>query len=350
MIDPLTERRHADVRELMDLWSRYIEFFKVAVGQNEPITAEREHEFISVKSRIAMLHDVFMDCLQHDQNIGQNVLSIVTRSITLKHVRRMSTAEVKKIELEWHESYLLLNETIGTIEETRRKFASVTQGEFYRQMYRKKTTTVIKQFLSSWVFKSMVVFTVLLFAAWGFDRFGVREAVMQYPMGRKAVTKFEDLARLAYKQYPYRELASLQRMDTVPISEIKWGEQNAQNLPDYTAEKGIQRVDTGMGSDADNVAEDLKKQVECRAELYENLGPWGGGTAVLWLFRMPTNQMAVDIQIKYDRWYDKNAAQGSQALTWRLIRRGNVIGVITGGDDPGRIREYIRRQYLRIRN
>jgi hypothetical protein len=351
MIDPTTERRYSDCRELMDLWSRYHDFFKVAVAQNEAVTPEKEHEFITVKSRIAMLHDSFMDCLEHDQNIGQNILSIVTRSITLKHVRRMSTAEIKKIELEWHESYLLLNETLGMLEDTRRKFASVTQSEFMRQAYTKKAMTAVKQFLSSWVFKSMVVFTVLLLAAWAFDRFGIREFAMQYKLTRNMTIKFEDVIRLAYKEYPFRELSSIQRMDSVPPASVKPDDMQVHLKPEFAPPVGIERVNRGMTGSEDNVAEDLKKKTACRAEIYRSLGAFGGDV-VIWLYLMPTVQMAKDIEAKWDRWFDKNAAEGTDAMRWRIIRRSNVIGVVSfttsSGGDPFTL-AWVRDQYLRRR-
>jgi len=346
MIDPLIERRYADCRELIELWRRYHDYFKVAV-QGEDLTPEKEHEFITVKSRIAMLHDVFMDSLEHDQNIGQNVLSIVTRSITLKHVRRMSTAEIKKIELEWHEAYLLLNETIGLLEDKRKRFAEVKPSQYYRSMYIKKSKDLTAQFLASWVFKGLVAIVVGIGGFFAFLQLGGPEFLLRYNATRSLVVKFEDLIRLAHKDYPFRALITLERMDAL----ITGGEAKEivhPSGPEYEPGRGVEQVGQRMGGSANDVSEDLKVATEIRVEAFQPEGMYGGTIARVWFYRMPSTNQAKAIEAKYDAWKSEQAA--SARLDWVLFRRANVIGVVVGGDDQNIVREWIRMQYQHVRD
>jgi hypothetical protein len=351
MIDPLVERRYSDCRELLNLWRRYHDFFKVAVT-GDGITPDKEHEFITVKSRIAMLHDIFMDCLDHDQNIGQNVLSIVTRSITLKHVHRMSTAEIKKIELEWHESYLLLNETLGMLDDKRRQFANVTPSKYYRQLYTKKAAKALRDFVTSWVFKTIVVLAVLMVGVFAAMQFGLMDKVANWPPTRKLVIKFEDLLRFAVKEYPYRDLESLQRLDgSITPQDIQGPRLPNISQAGYRPEDGISKVVAKMGGGANDVSAEMKQydKDKIRVETYSpGMGSaLGGVECVVWLYHFPSRQIPLAIEAKYKTWWGQLPAD--RQPDWAFFRKANVIGVAFGGDDGGRIRNWVRDQYLRIR-
>ncbi len=358
MIDPLTERRYSDCQELMALWRKYHDYFKVAVA-GDGITPEREHEFITIKSRIAMLHDSFMDCLDHDQNIGQNILSIVTRSITLRHIHRMSTAEIKKIELEWHESYLLLNETLGMLEDKRRQFAQITPSEYYRKIYTRKLVKSVRDFVTGWTFKMIVAVVAVMVAIFFGIQFGVVDRIVQNPTGKRWVMKFEDLIQIVYKSYPYRDVIGFTRMDVTESHDVKLRETDAQKKPKYSPEAGIQRIDQKMRGSANNVAPDLRRLLEhfkhtdlqghwdnCRAEVYMPNMMWGGEECVVWLFRIPTTKQAEQIEQKYKAWW---AEQVGRIPDWLLFRRSNVIGAVFGGDRNGQAREWVRSQYMHQR-
>ncbi len=127
MINPDLEKRYADCTELSAAWKDYLEFYNKAVKEDGELTPELEAKFMECKGTIAMLHDSLMESLKEDRDIGQNMLAIVNRSITLKHVRRLGQADKKKIEIEWHECYLQLNETVSVLAEQREKLAKVSK-------------------------------------------------------------------------------------------------------------------------------------------------------------------------------------------------------------------------------
>lgn len=157
MINPDLERRYADCAELVDAWKSYLEFYNSAVKSEEfSATVEMEQTFMDTKARIAMLHDSFMASLKHDQNVAQNMLAIVNRSITLRHLRGASHADQKKIEIEWHEVYLLLNETVSYLAEERERLADRNEIAHRIGKIQERIFVNTKAFFRSVYFKAIV--------------------------------------------------------------------------------------------------------------------------------------------------------------------------------------------------
>ncbi|MBM3334873.1 hypothetical protein FJY63_09450, partial [Candidatus Sumerlaeota bacterium] len=321
MIDPVLERHYSDCRELMNLWREYHDFFKMAVS-GEGVTPEKEGRFITLKSRIAMLHDSFMDCLEHDQNIGQNVLAIVTRSITLKHVARMSPAEIKKIELEWHESYLLLNETLGGLDDRRKRFAQVSPAQYYRQVYSKKTIEAMHRFVTGWAFKGIVGAVVVIAGFVAFLQFGGWAFLLRTPATRKLVMSVEDVFRIAYKEYPYRQATQLHRLDATHPHDIK--PLTLEKARQVGAKDGIRRIGQKMGTGANDVTADLEKHEDFRCDLWQLGGAFASGDMRVFLYRLKTVSDARQVETKYRSFLA--AAPASQSQDWVLFRSANIIG------------------------
>lgn len=172
MIDPTVERQYSDTKELLALWRTFYDYFVLGV-KNDNITAEKEAQFLELKSRIAMLHDSFMEALTHNQNIGQEVLNIISRAITLRHLSKQSTADVKKMEIEWHESYLLLNETIGVLEDRRNELANINEAQYRASKAAGAAQQKVVGFFTSPLFKFAMIVAAILFATIGVQFLGI---------------------------------------------------------------------------------------------------------------------------------------------------------------------------------
>jgi len=172
MIDPAVERQYSDTKELLALWNTFHQFFTMGKAGQE-ITPEKENQFLEIKSRIAMLHDSFMDALTHNQNVGQEVLSIITRAITLKHLGRLSTADVKKMEMDWHESYLLLNDTIAALEHKREELAQINETQYKASQAAGAARQKAGKFFGSFYFKLAATIAIILAATIGVQALGI---------------------------------------------------------------------------------------------------------------------------------------------------------------------------------
>jgi hypothetical protein len=173
MINPDLERRYAQCQELVGAWKLFLDMVTRAVRNPDIINPQTEKQFLAAKARIAMLHDAFMDSLRHDKGVGTNMLEIVNRSITLRSMTRMSEAESKKLELEWHEAFLLINETVTTLAEEREELAGVNEFAFKMGKLKERVVVQLKSFFLSIYFKILVGLAALAFIIWGIPAMGI---------------------------------------------------------------------------------------------------------------------------------------------------------------------------------
>jgi hypothetical protein len=173
MINPELERRYADCTVLVEEWGAFFDLVNRALKSNEAIQPQVEQQFLAVKARIAMLHDSFMESLKHDKPTGNKMLEIVNRSITLKSVRKASEPEQKKTESEWHECFLLLNETVSALDEERARIANI--NEWAWRLGKVQTTIFVhaKAILNSIFFKIFATIAVIIFVLVGIQAFGI---------------------------------------------------------------------------------------------------------------------------------------------------------------------------------
>jgi hypothetical protein len=175
MQNPVLERQLTDCKELAESWRRFLDLFNLAIRGGDKMTPQAEQTFLEAKSRIAMLHDTFMEALRHDQQIGQNIFSIIARCITMRHINKMSPAETKKIEIEWHESFLLLNETISTLDEEIQRLASINPTKYHLKRFAEGLKANLIAFLKSRLLKFAIGVAAVFFVIWGIPMFGIYE-------------------------------------------------------------------------------------------------------------------------------------------------------------------------------
>lgn len=248
MLDPTLERRLSDCKELVGNWKVFHEFFKLGV-RGQDLTADKEARFLQIKSKIAMLHDSFIDSLSHDQNIGQNIITIVARCITLKHLHKLGPAEIKKMEIEWHESYLLLNETIAMLEEKKEAMDKINPTQYKMDRYKQLITMNVKHFLTSIYFKAALVLFGLIFVIFGIPMLGIYD----YKNLRKTPVKpvydvGAGLYRMMSSSYPYDDIEQVEFRKDILGSQFQ-----AQNDPNADDILKNLRVVPGLQSFVDTI-------------------------------------------------------------------------------------------------
>jgi hypothetical protein len=123
-IDQL-DRRVNMCREFMNDWLLFNQILSAypSPGVNK---AQLENQFLKIKSKLAREHNVLKDSLQSDYNIDPNTMQIVSSATNLESIYAQSEVAVKKIQSEWHRSFISINETLGQIED---KKARAEAGE-----------------------------------------------------------------------------------------------------------------------------------------------------------------------------------------------------------------------------
>ena len=329
MIDSTLERQASDLKELLALWQQFGE--SMAIGtKNDNITPEKEDFFLQLKSRLAELHDTLMEAIPPDQrNVGSNMLDIIIRSITLKHLSKMSQADIKKTEMEWHESFLAINDVIHHIDEKRAELAPIDE----RKHKAKKQFGAIQQqvlgFLLSPAFKASVVLAAVLFATLGVQVLGIYD--------------YNQIGRVGFLKVPYQAGKGLVRLiDKVsPYVVIDtWSRPFYGNWPSQFKDPTIKSTSTGDLSAAAGppgafpaMAEAFGKAKEYRHENFD-LGMKGIVDIHTMLFE--TADQAKAAETAYSE-----AARGNKTLAnlSRALREVNILTVVTSKDNSDRVND-----------
>lgn len=206
MINPVIERRFEDCSELVDAWKTFHSLFNdAATSENPDFSPENEQQFLNCKAKIAMLHDSLLESIKHDQGTAQAMLSIVNRSITLRHIKKMGDADKKKIEIEWHDCYLLLHETVSNLNEERERLDNINETSFKMNKIKQTIIMNIVWFFKSVYFKFIVAFAII-FGIYFFVPESGWSALRQAPGVGEPYKKYSDLKRSFGFDAPYSSL------------------------------------------------------------------------------------------------------------------------------------------------
>ena len=119
IVDTL-ERRCEICREFMNDW---LLFNQIMTSYSNPGAnkAQLENQFLKIKSKIARSHQVLKDTLQDDYKIDSATMNIVSGATSLEAIYSQSEVAIKKLQTEWHRAFISINETLGTIEDKKRR-------------------------------------------------------------------------------------------------------------------------------------------------------------------------------------------------------------------------------------
>jgi len=317
MIDPNLERRLSDCRELLELWHKFHGYFALALKGGNAITHEREAEFLDLKSRIAMLHDSFMESLRHDQEIGQHILSIIELSITLKHLGRLSLAEFKKMEIEWHESYLLLSETVASMEEQRDALAIVNPTKYKLEKLKINIVLNVKAFVGGIFFKIIMVLIVMPLGVVILNHFiPLKPFLQKYAIGRKILDKGRNVWRNVNPGMPYEKIEEIKRNPRTDTLE--------PGTSVYTSKNGAASLFTNAG-----FANELNaNNVVFKEEPYKIKSSQDTLFILMFLFRGEEGNDAADRCVqKFQSWLNTLSADRRTKIEQRFLvfRKNNVF-------------------------
>lgn len=319
MIDPNVERQYADTRELLGLWNTFQQFFTLGKSGQE-ISPERENQFLELKSRIAMLHDSFMEALTTDQNVGQEVLNIITRAITLKHLGKLSTADAKKMEMEWHESYLLLNDTIAALEQKRQELAQINETQYKASQAAGVARQKAGKFFGSFYFKLVAIIVVVLGATIGVQSFGLYDYddLGKIPGLKTPFQWGKAVVRIVKPESPWPTIAVQPRRGVSGWPEgVKPPEIDAGQTKD-DAVRHLARITAPIGI-SQTLATELTKAVEFRKEVAEKSGE---GPIEIYTFRLPSSTEAKAAE---KIWEDAKSRANQSGNAPEIVRQMDII-------------------------
>lgn len=112
-------------REFLADWLRFNQLI-VAYPNANSNKAQLEHHFLQVKSKLARDQQVIRHRLGSDCKFSPDIVNIISSATTLSAIFQQSEVAVRKLQSEWHRAYITVNETIGNLEDKRRR---AEQGE-----------------------------------------------------------------------------------------------------------------------------------------------------------------------------------------------------------------------------
>ena len=115
MIDKELELQIKRVKEFMQLWIKFHDMYKNSLSR-ETISPEDEKTFLDTKSLIARKYQALKTILGTGVSYDDRALDVVSHVLSLKGVADISDVAMKKIENDWHNSYIQLNKLLGELE------------------------------------------------------------------------------------------------------------------------------------------------------------------------------------------------------------------------------------------
>ena len=119
LVDEINKRVEM-TREFMNDWLLFNQILSAypSPGVNK---AQLENQFLKIKSKLAREHRVLKDALGGDYAIDANTMNIVSGATNLESIYVQSDIAVKKLQNEWHRAFISINETLGALEEKKRR-------------------------------------------------------------------------------------------------------------------------------------------------------------------------------------------------------------------------------------
>lgn len=142
MIDPELEHKLESCQQILKYWQHFRNFLMACNDPNRVFTPQEEAQFLRLKSEIAILFDSFMEAIEQGNRetsaTAQTIITIVQSCILLRQMQRINSAERRKWEIEWHEAYMLMNQTLALLEEEQTHLASVSQSDLRKEKFNKQ--------------------------------------------------------------------------------------------------------------------------------------------------------------------------------------------------------------------
>jgi hypothetical protein len=108
MIKRKVKQKMRDVKEIIELWIKFGNIVKDAQASKSS-TKEKESEFLNIKTELA----------RKQQLLGAaplKIMNLLSQAVSLEDIVKMPEMQMKKFYIEWHETYLNLNELLGKVE------------------------------------------------------------------------------------------------------------------------------------------------------------------------------------------------------------------------------------------
>ena len=125
MINRELEKKILQLKECLQLLEKFRSSYSQAIS-SKGATPEQEKEFLEVKSLLARRYQTLMEKLGETPSAEDRTFDLISQFVSLKAAETVSEIQFKKIESDWHNSYLSLNKIIGRLESEKEELSRVS--------------------------------------------------------------------------------------------------------------------------------------------------------------------------------------------------------------------------------
>jgi hypothetical protein len=109
------ENRIVVVREYARLWQQFGQFFIDGFPKERTITPEEELGFFQLLNVIAINHYRFTELSAPHFKDGNDLLGVLSLTVSLDSLRNMSEAQFSQLCTDWHRILIMMNKAIGKL-------------------------------------------------------------------------------------------------------------------------------------------------------------------------------------------------------------------------------------------
>lgn len=106
------EFRIKAVRQFLEMWTRYDQLMQHAY-HDQVAGPEEEEEFLKLKSQCARRHQYLIEYLGQEYKGAEPITPFLSDTVTMKTIIGIHEDFYKKLCLQWHHTFLRLNEAFG---------------------------------------------------------------------------------------------------------------------------------------------------------------------------------------------------------------------------------------------
>jgi len=125
MRDRKVEADIVALKEFIQLWITFGDFLKQSGEKLASIDAGKKQEFMESKSLLARKYESISSVIEKQYSPDNKISNILSQSVSLDNIAA-SDMQSRKLENDWHVSYIFLNKRLGGLEGKRDDLAKVS--------------------------------------------------------------------------------------------------------------------------------------------------------------------------------------------------------------------------------
>jgi len=135
MIDKKTETDIKALREFLEFWGKLHSLYSDTISRDR-ITKEDEDAFLKAKSTIKIKYDALKSSLEFKYMPHMRLTDPVSDILNLGGINFISENSLKKLENDWRDSYIFLNNILERFENKKRRFEQFNSvGVFIKKIF-----------------------------------------------------------------------------------------------------------------------------------------------------------------------------------------------------------------------